>query len=842
MIFRGIFADINEQVYWVDFITGGSTSGTPVEITLGESPCVITSQSSGLFDPMKPSTCTIQIVTKTFIPDLYTADPHGIEVKVIHKSNTDEIEFHGYVTPCMYTSSYTYIDTIEIEAVDALSTLQYYDFTYSNGSTAQNVPLMSILKRACTLAGYKEDLRWVETFNNYSIESDLCINEGNFFDDDEEHSPWKWYEVVEEICKFLGWSCIPQGDKVYFVDYRYIANVVQYGTTPWTYKSWTVGGSYTSNNPAYGWKANWDSLNLPIAAGRTTLALDEVFNKITISANTYNIDKFIPKVDNVNDHISINKEQNDFDYSAGVSTTSTYKTWFWGKKKEKYSGMPGYWSAYCRLDETKNWTHTFYNIRSGETVSSYKYDNYHDPRMGNLTSVYQGSPANRMINTVGAIPCHYSFDSDNASSVSWNDCLMVLKYNDLDGVGTRGAFKLREDSLAEKPILTYENNDSLIFKPATGTTWITIKGDLFFQKSQRVYVSNSNYNSLFISNSSEGVYATVPFDGEVKVGEQSFDSEPLLGYFDDNNEWQPYTGTTRTSSDNGWKTGFELMPMRVQLGDKYWNGSSWQSIGSTSPEDRIFYVCHTNEPDDDKKETVMTLKWMKIVPNYTYVDKVNESAYAIPIAYNDSSAPSCGTLKIEVMCPRMIPKAWHDLWPSLDGRHEAIDYSWTAVNGFGPCVFIKGFECNIVYTDTSVWWMDKADSDTDIVYSNDTENLGDTYITENDGLELKINTAVEEKPISKSFISNGTKYIRDMNYIFTGVGKPQEENLIDMYYDHYSNPCKEFTVNVRYRVWPFVKATFGSTISGEFVYDSQTWDMRKSISQIKFIEYKSDID
>lgn len=842
MIYRGIFADINEQVYWVDFITNGSTSGTPVELTLGDTPCVISNQSDGLFDPMKPSTCTIQIVTKEFIPDLYTSDPHGIEVKVIHKSNTDEIKFHGYVTPCMYSSSYTYIDTIEIEAVDALSTLQYYDFTYVNGSTAQNVTLISLIKRACTLAGYTGKVNWIETFNNYSINDDICINEGNFFDDDDEHSPWKWWDVVEEICKFLGWSCVPYGDDIWFTDYRYLANVVQYGNTPWTYKTWTIGSSSNTTNYAYGWKLNWSYDNLPIAPGRTMLSLDEVYNKISISANTYNIDKFIPKIDNVNDHISINKEQNDFDYSAGVSTTSTYKTWFWGKKKEMYSGMPGFWSAYCRLDEDKNWVHHFYNIRNGNEITTgtykYKYESYSDPRAGALTSAYQNTPANRMINTVCAIPCHYSFDSDNASTVSWSDCLMVLKYNDLSNVGTRGQFKLREDALAEKPLLTYENNDNIIFKPATGTTWITIKSDLFFQRNQRVILSGSNSNYLYVVNSTDHVYATVPFDGEVKVGDQSFDSEPLLGEFNDNNEVVSVAGTSRTSLDSAFKTGFELLPFRVQLGNKWWNGSSWQSTSC------IFYVKHTNEPDDDKEETVVTLKWMKIVPNTTYVDKVNESAYAIPIAYNDDNAPSCGTLKIEMMCPRMIPKAWHDLWPNNDARGNAISFNWASTPGsslgFGPCVYIKGFECNIVYTDTSIWWMDKADSDTDIVYSNKVED--DDYINEYDALELKINTAVEEKPISKSFVSDGNKYIRDMIYVYEGSAKPQEETLIDMYHEHYVNPCKEFTVNARYRVSPYHKFTFGTTISGEFVYDSQTWDVRKAVSEIKFIEYKSDIE
>lgn len=837
MKYFGDFRSINSDTkYRVIFFDNPSDENTAYNennrLTLGDNPVRIIRQSNSLFDPIKPSTCTVEIYTESFMPFFYNPTPHGVQVKVVQDpDNLEYVLFRGFVTPCMYTQGYTYSDTVSIECVDALSTLQYFNYSNANGSSSQNVTMFSILKRAFALAGYKGSFLWMNSLTP-NIKG-IYVNEGNFFDDDELKTPWSWLDVVEEICKFLGWSCIPNGDSIYLNDYRYLAKITQTGSTPFQYNVSSINSSTESSTTAWGYNNNWSkaSGNLPYAAGSPALSLEEVYNRIEISANTYSIDKIIPKVDDTNAHISINREQNDFDYVSGSSVSNSYRYWF--KKKEKYAGMPGFWSSYCRLDEEKNWKHHFYNIRNCSEITTgdyrYKYDNYRDPRAGVLTSQYQNTPANRMINTVCAIPCHYSFSDTNASSISWNDCLMVLKYNDLCGIGTRAQFKSRENTLAQLPLLTYENEDSLILKPESGTTYITIKCDIFFQRNQRIAESGSgNYSYFDVVNASDKVYATVPFDGDTKIGERTFEPDYLL-------EFSESYGTYRDSAASGWTPGLELVPMKVRVGNKWWNGSSWQ------PTECIFYLKHTNDPDKngeelkDRAETVQTLKWMKLVGTTTYMDKVGEEAYAIPIAATDIDAPSGGSIKIELCTPRYLPEAWHDLWPSLNPRHEAYDYSWTEM---GPCMYIKGFACNIVYADTKIWWLDNQDTEDDIVYSH---KINDTYCHTFDALELKINTSVEDKPISKSYISDGDSYLKKIKHYFGDAYKIQEQNLIDMYYEHYSKPCKRYTIYANTKPNPFTRYTFGDTPSGTFVLDTQNLDLRNEVNEMTVTEYQSDL-
>ena len=322
------------------------------------------------------------------------------------------------------------------------------------------------------------------------------------------------------------------------------------------------------------------------------------------------------------------------------------------------------------------------------------------------------------------------------------------------------------------------------------------------------------------------MYATVPFDGENKVGEHTFKSSghPL------------YTGvgTYRIPGQSGYGTGFSLVPMKVSVGDKWWNGSSWQDT------ETVFYLKHTNEPDpnseDDSYEYVDTFKWLRLVPNTTFVQKVGDECYAIPIASNDNDAPSSGRLKIELMIPRFLPLEFTgDIFPTTDNRHQSIVHNWDTK---GPCMYIKGFEANIVYVDSTAWWLDSNDKGSDIVYSN-VVNSG--YCNEFNGLELKINTTVDEKPISKSFINDGDTYIKQMKHYFGDSYKPQEENLIDMYYEHYSKPAKIYTFNANTQLNPYHKFTFGDTLSGTFVLDSYVMDLRNENTEFKVIEYESDL-
>jgi hypothetical protein len=107
---------------------------------------------------------------------------------------------------------------------------------------------------------------------------------------------------------------------------------------------------------------------------------------------------------------------------------------------------------------------------------------------------------------------------------------------------------------------------------------------------------------------------------------------------------------------------------------------------------------------------------------------------------------------------------------------------------------MKDFELFYKYVPENINLIniDEYDTDSDIIYTN---VINENYVTDFDEIELKINTAAENKPISRSYIMNNTNnYI--VNMTKNGVTKRQEHNLVNMYYDHYSTKKKIYECTI----------------------------------------------
>lgn len=861
MIYRGQFKDISDVLtYRVDIITNNDSSGQPVQITLGETPCVISTQSSGFFDPIKPSICTIQLLTKDFIPQLYSPTPHGVEVIVYNVNAGNPVLFHGYMTPCMYTMGYTYQDVIDLEAVDCISTLQYYEYTCETPGQPSIVSMYSILKRACQLAGYSSNvfknvtgndskMSWINSFTNVtnSIEN-IYVNEANFFDDDDSNTPWKWYEVVEEIMKFLGWSFNPYAGDVWLTDYRYLANYVQYGSTPFKYSRVNLRtNSISRNEYAYGWLANWTyGDNLPVSFGTPKLSLDEVYNKIEITANTYDIEG-IHQLDDSKYYVSINKESNIINVDVSGTTSSNRYGGFLGMwRKTSSGGYPDYAGAYSRITQDSGWKHYYWRVPSS-IVAQYNSNSTNALSFTNYltygtTGGYAGysNGINGAISTIGASFCKYVVGNDYTNA---SDCIMFLKMIDENNWKYHTIWALDN----QVPyVLSYESPEDLIYRPVTGTTWITIDASLLWQKNQTV-----NRSDLLIVDETNKNYVTVPLEGGVKLGSGSNETEfsPVNYPMDSKKTYFSSSGSTTTKlyrdpSDPYGDTanhgnGYKMWKMKVNIGNYWWNGSSWESYSGSVDGATCFYISYNNNPSSTDVEAIKTMTWMGIVPNNSdYYDKTGKRKYAIPVT--SSSPVTHGHLKIYVYPPSFLAQEWESAWSyyTTISKNLETNYTW---KDFGPAVYAKDFEVAIEWTnDNDLWWIDNDDSSTDIVYSHE---IDDDYCNEFDGLELKINTAAEDKPISKSFVSNGDTYLGGIAHQYGGAqSKEQEKNLIDMYYDHFSKPCKEYTLYVSRMCMPFCKFTFPNNISGEFFLDSQKFDVKKMNNELTVIEYKSDLD
>ena len=289
MKYIGEFISLNDKQYKVEIITNGISSAE-TKITLGTDPVIITTESDGLFSPIKSRSCTINIVSDDFYFDMYASAAKQNEVLIYQYKNNDwYIIFEGYVTPGVYDQDWQSLSTIEIECCDKISVLQYFKYQYLDytGKGEQQVYLFDLLKKCIEVAGYRNisifypDKSLINTANSQDIPvlTSATVSEANLFDDDDEHTPWTYEDILTQICQFLGVSCCVHNNMIYLVDYQCVS---KYANNVNSYKQATNTQVYGPNNIT---NVTFTKDNL--MGNSPKISLDQTFNKISISCSLY---------------------------------------------------------------------------------------------------------------------------------------------------------------------------------------------------------------------------------------------------------------------------------------------------------------------------------------------------------------------------------------------------------------------------------------------------------------------------------------------------------------------------------------------------------------------------
>jgi len=120
----------------------------------------------------------------------------------------DTVVWTGYVTPNLYDMGFVEErEQIDIECIDALSTLQYIKYQSDNKSVVTFLDIIRKLLQSCKAYNYFYFTNNIQTAYNgtATILDKLYISEENFFDKKEdketdEDVAWTMQEVLEEIC------------------------------------------------------------------------------------------------------------------------------------------------------------------------------------------------------------------------------------------------------------------------------------------------------------------------------------------------------------------------------------------------------------------------------------------------------------------------------------------------------------------------------------------------------------------------------------------------------------------------------------------------------------------
>lgn len=258
------------------------------EVVFSTDPVTISQNSEDIYSPLKLKSATVRLVTPSLFLGLFGESSQSVTCEIYDHTNQSTL-FRGYITPCVYSQSYsTPCDTLEVEAVSPISTLAYKEYkTDKRGVKSWYDVILKCFK--ATGFDYSVNLPdHVKTYvaNNGNvyprdIYDSLYIHEGNFFDDDNEETPWNYKEVLTEFCKTFGLSLTEEnGKEARFVDFDSLKyNAVSYRIMNTNQPSEFYGQTMLTQTETFG-LGDYTSSDVAISSS-------PVYSEIQLSSNFY---------------------------------------------------------------------------------------------------------------------------------------------------------------------------------------------------------------------------------------------------------------------------------------------------------------------------------------------------------------------------------------------------------------------------------------------------------------------------------------------------------------------------------------------------------------------------
>lgn len=217
MNITGKFKDREECSLYQVNIWKDDTAPIEVDMEAVEPVLVTYEESNTLFEPIRKSTATLGFVADDLM-DCVSETADGTKVSI---TNNNELVWCGYLKPYIQSQSFRRcVDVIQLEASDALSLLQYIKYT-TVGTYKDIVNFQQLLEKICNACDLIKGFAWANT-KKYGLHdcvpSDFKMSEQNFYTSDTDE-PWTLYEVLEEMCRYLGLTAVQIGEYIYLLDY-----------------------------------------------------------------------------------------------------------------------------------------------------------------------------------------------------------------------------------------------------------------------------------------------------------------------------------------------------------------------------------------------------------------------------------------------------------------------------------------------------------------------------------------------------------------------------------------------------------------------------------------------
>lgn len=743
------FKSIKENAYRLEIHTTLSTHSEP--ITLSPEPFIVEYESSALYQPLKLSGATVSLLTGNILTDLYTGENQGVQVR-LYNQTANALEWVGYLTTNLYSSDYiTPFDSVELEAIDTLSSLENIKYSYiSDNGTFRSFAdvLFSVLDKADP--GKILNKVFIQKTNRMSKDSLLClfaesyIHERNFFDEDNE--PATCRDVLESLAQYYGMTVIQWRGAYYLIDYDFINR----GNFDFF--------SYDRVNRAYSdvilTSAIKNVSNIGVAESTGSISLGDVYNKVSVVASMNVISSLIPDIMDEDDIINQNEDANKYYVSTETvnNAAHTLLTAFFKSKN--------------------NWDYLKPNYASFDKPGYIEELNLENLKEAGTGAFWQKCDS-------------YNNSGGEPSSISWKSYFSFI-----DSVSFLNIYD---------PFLSLKSKSIGIFK---GGYFII---DLAFKLS-------SNFLAHDILHSSNEVYSWTKFGAgftdtlipcRLKISDHYYNGEYWVHY----DEYRLKISKDYYKKINMYNTSEDLYWFRYVDSDgldRYTTESEWNSLPSTIKKDkghytgaahtRVLYYYYDNStkifvPQSFYYECILKDRFYLVHRN-NEGDKVfdEEKSLTNTVSYKMNLVDSADGVAIKL--PTGI--LFGELELQIDKpNHLGIAPMWTTDGSGGTiCRAFHFTDLSLKYTNNKSTYdvFNSKSDDLDTVYSN---KINDSNVAEMDDITLTVNSY--SKGVS-SYSNTATKvgdkfdYIKDIYSPINDARFVPEQILIDKLYRHYCSP------------------------------------------------------
>jgi hypothetical protein len=864
-IYKGEFTSIIGNNYRVLIYANYDESldvvGKEVSLTMGGTPFTTEMDTEGdnMYRVRKCTAASINVITPDYLFDIYTAKAQGTKV-VLQKENTNGVYktiWSGYVEPMLYDQGFVEErEEIEISALDSLSTLQYIKYT-PMGEKCSVKPLNKLIGhilRQCDTKHQSEDnLPYKRFFFPKTITIDGCtsptcqaihLNERNFFDnmdseneydlsDDDAYqnalhdSAKTCQEVLDSICLYLGYTCVPYHEDIYFLDYDGLVHGKKtyecYDVLTGSYQGdMTVSGEYLIEGSSY-------------ADTGASISLDEVYSDITVTTSSNEIEEIVPEIDNRLINITsdsaklytpesgLSSSNNDarFGVMGEIINNSKYTSIYYTGDLINHNTLVFFMKSYGgdHGDINKEYPHHYFVATRYLQNQNYKFYQY-DKNLNDITD---------QITSISY--------ADTKSMLGATQCKMMYKYLDnQEGQDVLDKWKQGGigNSAALNKILQYNN--------------IT---DISFNDYIILRLPKSLYDVYKAKKENTLPFFETTFDNNITFGGKDnyliISGSWLHHYIDDVNNVNvqvvPIDKVKDVKGDDEAYSYDIYVLCKLQFGDKYWNGVRWVSSETTFK----LYIDTGGEWDSYKdvgdgagnrnvyltKKKDMPFKWHKFnnVGMSDWRNNVSEDGYAIPV-----SNLMVGEIKFTMYRPHF--------WDYKD----TTESDRKSINPY--IVFIKDFKIEPYIADTT--YSDIIDTETE--YS---ATIDENVVQEFSDIELDVFTNDGKTPSYSIAMykddNDQYQYLDEVGYTSikdllheNGLDEKQrlENHLVMKLANQYSSPAKKLELtlkdihNLPYRIYEdnYLNETCEDT--NRFIIDTASIDYKMNCSTLQLIEKK----